>query len=188
MMIYLRIDRFFVEKYFSYETLAMYGVAVQFIEQAFLLLVIVIQTISPKYIFQSMPKKTMLKNIKLISLLLIMLVFMMQVFCLFLKSIITIVYGDSYIQAATLAISLLPSLLFYAVDTILMQVFYKYRNNKAILTKWISMMFFSCAMYYIWFDLLSKSNVTMVFNINYLTMSVITFVLFRRGLKDCKND
>lgn len=189
MMIYLRIDRFFVEKYFSYETLAMYGVAVQFIEQAFLLLVIVIQTISPKYIFQSMPKANMLRNIKILTFFLLILVVIMQIFCImFLQDIITTIYGKNYIQAGQLAISLLPSLLFYAVDTILMQVFYKYRNNTAILIKWIAMMLFSCLMYYIWFNLLSQTNVTMVFNINYLTMSIITFFLFKNGLKKYGND
>lgn len=48
----------------------MYGVAVQFIEQAFLLIVIIIQSISPRYIFPILSKRDLIENIKKITLIL----------------------------------------------------------------------------------------------------------------------
>ncbi len=184
MMIYFRVDRYFVEKYFSYDTLAMYGVAVQFIEQAFLLIVIIIQSISPRYIFPILSKRDLIENIKKITLILFLVVIFMQVFSyLFLPFIITLVFGHEYFNAGQIAVTLLPSLLFYAIDSILMQVLYKDKNAIAILFKWLSMMMISCSLYYVWYGLLSEMNMAMIFNINYVIMTAITFLFVKKGLK-----
>ncbi|EIL1431206.1 oligosaccharide flippase family protein, partial [Escherichia coli] len=44
MYLYLRMDRFFVEHYLSFEVLAVYGIAVQLTEQTFVLVKMIIQS------------------------------------------------------------------------------------------------------------------------------------------------
>lgn len=180
MMIYLRVDRFFVEKYFSYDRLAMYGVAVQFMEQAFLLLVIIVQSLSPRYIFSSLNDDVIKGNIRKITFLLLAVVFVMQLVSFFvLPKIISIVFGEHYEIAGQIAVQLLPALIFYAIDTVLMQFLYRARKNQYILFKWVAMMLFSVCSYYIWFELLHQENLAIVFNINYLVMAVITYSIYK---------
>ncbi len=105
----------------------------------------------------------------------------MQVFSyLFLPFIITLVFGHEYFNAGQIAVTLLPSLLFYAIDSILMQVLYKDKNAIAILFKWLSMMMISCSLYYVWYGLLSEMNMAMIFNINYVIMTAITFLFVKK--------
>ncbi|MGL6508995.1 oligosaccharide flippase family protein [Aeromonas hydrophila] len=57
MLIYMRIDRFFIEHYLGYEQLAMYGVASQMLEQGVLVLGIVVQSIAPMMLYGRRVKK-----------------------------------------------------------------------------------------------------------------------------------
>ncbi|EHM2862458.1 O166 family O-antigen flippase, partial [Escherichia coli] len=129
-------------------------------------------------------KRDLIENIKKITLILFLVVIFMQVFSyLFLPFIITLVFGHEYFNAGQIAVTLLPSLLFYAIDSILMQVLYKDKNAIAILFKWLSMMMISCSLYYVWYGLLSEMNMAMIFNINYVIMTAITFLFVKKGLK-----
>ena len=57
------------------------------------------------------------------------------------------------------------------------------KNAIAILFKWLSMMMISCSLYYVWYGLLSEMNMAMIFNINYVIMTAITFLFVKKGLK-----
>lgn len=179
MMIYLRIDRFFIQNYLSYEALAIYGVAVQFLEQAFLLISIIIQSVAPRYIFSSIRKDQLQTNVKKTIQLVMGICICIQILCgIFLRPAITIIFGADYEHSATLALMLLPSILFYGVDLVLMQVMYRLRENKFILFKWTFMLIFSCVMYYLWLAIFHGKSITLVYNFNYLFMCSLTVLYY----------
>ncbi|MGG4742407.1 oligosaccharide flippase family protein, partial [Proteus mirabilis] len=121
MFIYMRADRFFVEYYLGFNQLALYGISIQIIEQAILLIGIIIQSIAPRLLYKK-------NNTPIYKILLLMIVisFIIQAgIFIFLEPFIKFVFGEVYYNAIPLTISILPALTFYVIDTVLMQLIYR---------------------------------------------------------------
>ncbi|WP_254803782.1 MATE family efflux transporter [Aeromonas salmonicida] len=132
MLIYMRLDRLFVEYYLGFEELAMYGVANQILEQAVLIISIVVQSIAPIMLYGRK-----VKNIRTVILYILLFTFFLQLLgWVWLSDIIALIFGQHYQPAAALAKMMLPALSFMAVDSILMQRLYRDGKYILILFKW----------------------------------------------------
>ncbi|KAB7688485.1 oligosaccharide flippase family protein [Plesiomonas shigelloides] len=175
MLIYMRVDRFFVENYLGYKELASYGVAAQVMEQLMLLVSIVIMSIGPKLIFKklSIDKR---KVVLLISLITIPI----QIFAAFsLPFFIGRVFGSDYDNSAIMAIKMLPALFFYAIDMVYMQYIYKNRLYHVVFIKWALMLLICMASYYFWLSVMGRKDIAPVFVFNYICMLVVTILVSR---------
>lgn len=171
MLVYMRIDRFFVEYYLGFDHLAIYGISVQIIEQSFLLIGIIIQSIAPRLIY----KKNNTPIYKIIILMLL-ISFLIQLFALLLLNpFIRLVFGPAYYGSIILTISMLPALNFYVIDTVLMQLIYRDLQYNLIIFKWLFMLLFSFLSYYLWLGLMEKTNIAPVFILNYAAMATISY-------------
>lgn len=174
------MDRFFVEKLLSFEYLGQYGVAVQLMEQLFLLIGIVIQSISPKIIFikgsyfqisNSLKKTTMY----LLSLNAIGLV----VAYLTVPYIITSIFGSKYSQSITILYIMLPASFFFIIDSVIAQLFYRDKQSKIIFYKWLFTICFSVVGYF-FIKLRVIDNPGFVFLANYFVMAAYSLISWRR--------
>lgn len=173
MLLYMRIDRFYIEHYLGFSQLAQYGVSLQIMEQATLILGIAIQSISPKLIFAR--KNPPLKNI-LIAVIAITLT--VQVFlAVVIPPFVTMVFGENYSTSIETAKAMLPALIFYAIDTTIMQTVYREKNYSIVLYKWIFMLAFSSGAYYIWFDILKNTSIATIYMVNCGIMMSTTIFL-----------
>ncbi|KLQ16130.1 oligosaccharide flippase family protein, partial [Citrobacter braakii] len=137
MYVYLRADRFFVEHYTSFTTLALYGVAVQLTEQTFVLTKMIIQSVSPIYIFSKVSKNILKRNIlRLIGLILVVNFVVIIFSYLLLPMIVPFLFGDKYSGAVQFALCMLPALVFYSIDNVLMQLIFREKMGGALLIKW----------------------------------------------------
>ena len=93
---------------------------------------------------------------------------------------IQLVYGKSYDGAIAITIGLLPSLLFFSIDTVLTQYFYAKNLGNKLIYKWIVMSIVTCISYWLCLSVLQFKSAVLVFNINYLIMLVITVILFKK--------
>ncbi|HAT1655206.1 TPA: hypothetical protein I8Y28_001053 [Proteus mirabilis] len=173
MFIYMRADRFFVEYYLGFNQLALYGISIQIIEQAILLIGIIIQSIAPRLLYKK-------NNTPIYKILLLMIVisFIIQAgIFIFLEPFIKFVFGEVYYNAIPLTISILPALTFYVIDTVLMQLIYRDLQYYLIIFKWIFMLLFSFLAYYIWFGLFRYTDISPVFILNYAVMATVTYTI-----------
>ena len=183
MMMYFfqRIDRFFIEHYLSFNYLALYGISVQIIEQATLLFGMVVQSIAPIYIFNKMSDAERFGKLNRIVMLMVGLSILSIIVGYFLiPFFIQLVYGKSYDGAIPITIGLLPSLLFFSIDTVLTQYFYAKNQGNKLIYKWIVMAIVTCISYWLCLGVLQFKSAVLVFNINYLIMLVITAILFKK--------
>lgn len=183
MMMYFfqRIDRFFIEHYLSFDYLALYGISVQIIEQATLLFGMVVQSIAPIYIFNKMSDAERFGKLNRIVMLMVGLSILSIIVGYFLIPLfIQLVYGKSYDGAIPITIGLLPSLLFFSIDTVLTQYFYAKNLGNKLIYKWIVMAIVTCISYWLCLGVLQFKSAVLVFNINYLIMLVITVILFKK--------
>ncbi|MGA4502098.1 oligosaccharide flippase family protein [Citrobacter portucalensis] len=179
MMIYLRVDRFFIEYYLTYDYLAIYGVSVQFLEQAFLLLSIIVQSVAPRYLFATVDRDTLQNNVKKCIWTVVAISAAIQISCiLLLGKLILLVFGIKFQMSSQMVLMLLPAITFYGIDLILMQIMYRLRENGFILFKWTFMMVLSCTSYYIWLGLLGKKSIYVIYNLNYLIMVILTSIYY----------
>lgn len=179
MMIYLRVDRFFIEHYLSYDYLAIYGVSVQFLEQAFLLLSIIVQSVAPRYLFATVDRITLKINVKKCIWVVVAVSAAIQLGCLLvLDKLILLIFGVKFQMSAQMALMLLPAITCYGIDLVLMQIMYRLRENGFILFKWSFMMVLSCTSYYIWLGLMGQKSIYVVYNLNYLIMVILTSVYY----------
>ncbi|MFM5422553.1 hypothetical protein ACET8S_06775 [Aeromonas veronii] len=174
MYVYMRSDRFFVEHFLGFDDLAMYGIAIQIFEQLGLLIGIVIQSIGPKLIF----KKVALPKWKVISFVILITICVQLFSALLLPTFINYIYGESYNQAASMVINMLPALIFYSIDTVYMQYVYRKGLYELVLVKWLVMLVISISAYYFWFAVFEQTSVVYIFNFNYLAMLFITLVVY----------
>ncbi|CAM7760511.1 oligosaccharide flippase family protein [Citrobacter freundii] len=193
MMIYLRVDRFFIEHYLTYDYLAIYGVSVQFLEQAFLLLSIIVQSVAPRYLFATVDRMTLQLNVKKCIWTVVAVSTVIQLGCLLILSkLILLIFGMKFQMSGQMALMLLPAITFYGIDLVLMQIMYRFRENGFILFKWTFMMILSCTSYYIWLGLMGQKSVYLIYNLNYLVMVLLTsiyyLVLMRRSSKGHKKE
>ncbi|MDH0026909.1 oligosaccharide flippase family protein [Aeromonas caviae] len=174
MYAYMRSDRFFVEHYLGFDDLAMYGVAIQIFEQLGLLIGIIIQSIGPKLIF----KKVALPKWKVISFISLITVCVQLFSAMLLPIFIDYIYGESYNQAASMVVHMLPALIFYSIDTVYMQYIYRKGFYELVLVKWLIMLVISISAYYLWFAVFEQTSVVYIFNFNYLVMLLITLTVY----------
>lgn len=183
MMMYFfqRIDRFFIQLYLSFDYLALYGISVQIIEQATLLFGMVIQSIAPVFIFNRMSSTARFSNLNRIIMLMVGLSSISIIIGYYLVPLfIQLVYGKSYYGAIPITIGLLPSLLFFSIDTVLTQYFYAKNRGNKLIYKWIIMAIVTCLSYWLCLDIFQLKSAVLVYNINCFTMLIITIILFRR--------
>ncbi|ECI4937796.1 hypothetical protein DSQ81_19295, partial [Salmonella enterica subsp. arizonae] len=153
MYVYLRLDRFYVEKYFSFEVLAIYGIAIQLMEQAFMLIRMVLQSIAPIYIYKKLPKTEIIKNLVYLMFgLVIMSIIIALLGQLLLPKIVIFIFGSGYSEAALLTVKMLPALIFFCVDNVLMQYLFRERTSKLLFIKWAGGVIILTIIYYLFFD------------------------------------
>lgn len=183
MMMYFfqRIDRFFIEHYLSFDYLALYGISVQIIEQATLLFGMVVQSIAPIYIFNKMSDAERFSKLNRIVMLMVGLSILSIIVGYFLiPFFIQFVYGKGYFGAILITIGLLPSLLFFSIDTVLTQYFYAKNLGSKLIYKWICMALITCLNYWLCFGVFQLKSAVLVFNFNYIIMLIITMFLFKK--------
>lgn len=158
--------------------------ALQIITQAFLLIEVVVQSIAPKYIYNKQSKNNLINGLKKISFILsgISLVFMM-VGIIFIPILVSLFFGSDYTKATEIAVSMLPILLIYALDTLLMQYIYREKLVLVLIIKWSFLVLFSVIAYWFGLFVLKIQNVQVLFMINYCVALTITFILVRNKLK-----
>ena len=183
MMMYFfqRIDRFFIEHYLSFDYLALYGISVQIIEQATLLFGMVIQSLAPIFIFNRMSDSERFGKLNRIVILMVGLSMVSIIVGYFLiPFFIQLVYGKSYDGAIPITIGLLPSLLFFSIDTLLSQYFYAKNQGNKLIYKWTVMAIVTCINYWLCLGVFQLESAVLVFNINYFIMLLITVFLFKK--------
>ncbi|EHJ9516076.1 oligosaccharide flippase family protein, partial [Salmonella enterica] len=178
MYIYLRLDRFYVEKYFSFEVLAIYGIAIQLMEQGFMLIRMILQSIAPIYIYKKLPRTEIIRNLVYLMLgLVTMSIIIALLGQILLPKVVIFIFGESYSEAALLTVKMLPALIFFCVDNVLMQYLFRERTSKLLFVKWAGGVVILTIIYYLFFDVLHSKNLYLVYNINYFLMALITFFL-----------
>lgn len=174
MLIYMRIDRLFIEYYLGFEDLAMYGVASQMLEQAVLIISIVVQSIAPSMLYGRK-----VKDIRTVILYIILFTFLLQLLgWVCLKDIIVLIFGQHYHSAAALAKMMLPALSFLAIDSVLMQRLYRDRKYVLILSKWLVMSIISCFSYWAMLSVFRSNDVYIVYVTNAILMMVVTMFIY----------
>ncbi|GAA0459469.1 hypothetical protein [Aeromonas salmonicida] len=173
MLIYMRLDRLFVEYYLGFEELAMYGVANQILEQAVLIISIVVQSIAPIMLYGRK-----VKNIRTVILYILLFTFFLQLLgWVWLSDIIALIFGQHYQPAAALAKMMLPALSFMAVDSILMQRLYRDGKYILILFKWSLLSIISFFNYWVLLSVFRSGEIYIVYVINALLMMITTILL-----------
>lgn len=184
MYIYLRLDRFYVEKYFSFEVLAIYGIAIQLMEQGFMLIRMILQSIAPIYIYKKLPRTEIIRNLVCLMLgLVTMSIIIALLGQILLPKLVIFIFGEGYSEAALLTVKMLPALIFFCVDNVLMQYLFRERTSKLLFVKWAGGVVILTIIYYLFFDVLHSKNLYLVYNINYFLMALITFFLFMRKIR-----
>ncbi|MFB3632138.1 oligosaccharide flippase family protein [Escherichia coli] len=182
MYLYLRMDRFFVEHYLSFEVLAVYGIAVQLTEQTFVLVKMIIQSAAPRYVYARMNHANLLRNIKKLILFNVIICSSISVLCFFvLPLIVTSLFGENYQRAASLAINMLPALFFYSIDSVIMQYLYREKKSILILFKWGGGTILMFVSYYMYFDFFEMKALSIIYNLNYFCMMLLTITVFLWG-------
>lgn len=182
MYLFQRLDRFFIEKYFSYDVLGQYAIAVQIMEQGFLLLGMIVQSISPRLIYIKTSCLQLKKNVFKLAIIL----FGVSVVGCFLgylsiPYIIKMIYGDQYIMASDIARSMLIVLIFFSIDTVIMQYFYREKLAKYIFIKWVILSFVMVCGYYIAYEIFELKSLSAVYILSYFLMLVFsTLVIIKR--------
>ncbi|MEZ6961517.1 MULTISPECIES: oligosaccharide flippase family protein [unclassified Aeromonas] len=182
MLIYMRVDRFFIEHYLGYEQLAMYGVASQMLEQGVLVLGIVVQSIAPMMLYGRTVKKiqTVCLGVLLVSCVLQLMGW------LWLHEIVYFIFGKHYELAAELAIMMLPALSFFAVDSIFMQRLYRDKKYFLIMCKWLFLSIISAFNYWLLLKVFCSDDIYVVYIINAFLMMIATiFIYFIHQYKGC---
>ncbi|GJC04257.1 hypothetical protein KAM385_12860 [Aeromonas hydrophila] len=174
MLIYMRIDRFFIEHYLGYEQLAMYGVASQMLEQGVLVLGIVVQSIAPMMLYGRRVKKihTVCLGVLLVACILQLMGW------LWLDDIVYIIFGKNYELAAELAIMMLPALSFFAVDSVFMQRLYRDKKYLLLMCKWLFLSVMSAFNYWLLLKVFRSGDIYIVYIINALMMMIITMSIY----------
>ncbi|CAD7548279.1 oligosaccharide flippase family protein [Aeromonas hydrophila] len=174
MLIYMRIDRFFIEHYLGYEQLAMYGVASQMLEQGVLVLGIVVQSIAPMMLYGRRVKKihTVCLGVLLVACILQLMGW------LWLDDIVYIIFGKNYEIAAELAIMMLPALSFFAVDSVFMQRLYRDKKYLLLMCKWLLLSIMSAFNYWLLLKVFRSGDIYIVYIINALLMMITTMSIY----------
>lgn len=181
MYFYLKVDRFYVQHYLSFSWLAIYGVAVQLMEQLFVLIKMILQSASPIYIYRKLERRDLKKNLFTLTLIILSVSAVLSLVAIYLIPwMIQHIFGAKYLVAASLSVKMLPALFFFSIDSVLMQYIYREKLGKAMLVKWGGGVIIMSISYYIYFSLFKMTDLAFIYNINYFIMAVLTFVIFIR--------
>lgn len=183
MYLFQRLDRFYIEYYFSFDVLGQYGIAVQLMEQGFLLLGIVVQSISPKLIYLKASQNEIRGNL----LKLLIVIFLVSVIFLILGYVlipyfIFVVYGDNYSLASDISKGMLFAIIFFGIDTVITQYLYREKKSLYILLKWIAMSIIMSVSYYVAYSVIRIESLSIVYIINYILMSLISVIILLKIL------
>ncbi|EIJ71340.1 polysaccharide biosynthesis protein [Haemophilus parahaemolyticus] len=183
MYLFQRLDRFYIEYYFSFDVLGQYGIAVQLMEQGFLLLGIVVQSISPKLIYLKASQNEIRGNL----LKLLIVIFLVSVIFLILGYVlipyfIFVVYGDNYSLASDISKGMLFAIIFFGIDTVITQYLYREKKSLYILLKWIAMSIIMSVSYYVAYSVVRIESLSIVYIINYILMSLISVIILLKNL------
>ncbi len=182
MYLYLRMDRLFVEHYLSFGVLAIYGIAVQLTEQTFSLVKMIIQSVSPRYLYSKMGMDELHANVrKIVIILLSVCCFVSLAYYIFMPTVVNLLFGHKYQAASALALTMLPALIFFSIDSVLMQYLYREKKTKLILLKWIGSVGLMTLIYVLYFDILGQSKLSFIYNMNYFVMMSFGLLAFFMG-------
>lgn len=170
-----KIDRVFIQHIFGSQSVALYSIAIQLIEQLILVISIIIVSFSPVVFFSKRLSKS--KVIMFLVLLLMISFFCIAVSYLFSGIFIRNLFGDKYMESVEISKGLSFSLLFITIDMFFTQLFIRLKMYNVLVLKWIAgivILFFSYLLVmdyglsYIWVAQVSS----------YFTMSLISFSFF----------
>lgn len=183
MYLFQRLDRFYIEYYFSFDVLGQYGIAVQLMEQGFLLLGIVVQSISPRLIYLKASQNKIRDNLLklLIIIFLVSLIFLILGYVL-IPYFIFVVYGDNYSLASDISKGMLFAIIFFGIDTVITQYLYREKKSLYILLKWIAMSIIMSVSYYVAYSVVRIESLSIVYIINYILMSLISVIILLKTL------
>ena len=188
MYLFQRLDRFYIEYYFSFDVLGQYGIAVQLMEQGFLLLGIIVQSISPKLIYLKASQNKIRDNL----LKLLIIIFLVSVMFLILGYIlipyfIFFVYGDNYSLASDISKGMLFAIIFFGIDTVITQYLYREKKTLYILLKWVAMSIIMSVSYYVAYSVIRIESLSIIYVINYILMSLISVIILLKILPTRKS-
>ena len=183
MYLFQRLDRFYIEYYFSFNVLGQYGIAVQLMEQGFLLLGIIVQSISPRLIYLKASQNKIRDNLLklLIIIFLVSLIFLILGYIL-IPYFIFFVYGDNYSLASDISKGMLFAMIFFGIDTVITQYLYREKQSLYILLKWIAMSIIMSVSYYVAYSVIRIESLSIVYIINYILMSLISVIILLKIL------
>lgn len=183
MYLFQRLDRFYIEYYFSFNVLGQYGIAVQLMEQGFLLLGIIVQSISPRLIYLKASQNKIRDNLLklLIIIFLVSLIFLILGYIL-IPYFIFFVYGDNYSLASDISKGMLFAMIFFGIDTVITQYLYREKKSLYILLKWIAMSIIMSVSYYVAYSVIRIESLSIVYIINYILMSLISVIILLKIL------
>ncbi|MEB0014183.1 oligosaccharide flippase family protein [Glaciimonas sp. Cout2] len=181
MYAYTKIDRIFVQKYFSYEYLAVYSIAQQYVEQCFLLITIVVQSISPKYIFSTQYTSLNFRQVifKIGFFLFLIATFLIIVTQLIGNIFISSVFGSKYLGSFEIMRVLVVTTIPFAIDTLATQILLKEKAAFLLFLKWLVMAVFAVFMYVIVLPIMGSSNIRYIFIINFTVMALLSLILVK---------
>ena len=183
MYLFQRLDRFYIEYYFSFDVLGQYGIAVQLMEQGFLLLGIVVQSISPKLIYlKASPNEIRGNLLKLLIVIFLVSVIFLILGYVFIPYFIFVVYGDNYSLASDISKGMLFAIIFFGIDTVITQYLYREKKSLYILLKWIAMSIIMSVSYYVAYSVVRIESLSIVYIINYILMSLISVIILLKIL------
>lgn len=174
MLAYMRLDRFFIEGFLGFEDLAMYGVASQLLEQAVLVMGIVMQSIAPMLLYGRK-----VKRMRTVCLGMLLVAFLLQIMgFLWLTDIVTLIFGQHYQPAAEWAILMLPALSFLAIDSVFMQRLYRDKKYSHLLYKWLVLFIISLINHWLLLSVFQSDKIYLVYVVNAFFMMAVTIFIY----------
>lgn len=181
MYTFTRIDRIYIERYLSFASVATYSVAQQIVEQCFMLITIVVQTLAPRYIYSLRSNDELMRRAVKIGMLLIALSSAMIFGTLLIgEKFITIVFGHRYVDAFSFMRILVFSLIPFSIDAVVTQLLLKGKAAGYLLLKWSIMVVVAVAVYQFAIPYLGVNYLRYVFLFNFSCMAATSLLILWR--------
>jgi O-antigen/teichoic acid export membrane protein len=178
MYAFTRIDRIYIEHYLSFASVATYSVAQQFVEQCFMLITIVIQTLAPKYLYTLRNGDEIMRcAAKIAALLVALSCGMVLGTWLIGERFISLVFGhryaDSFASMRILVFAAIP----FAIDSVITQLLLKAKAAGYLLLKWSIMVVLAIGVYQFAIPFLGIDYLRYVFLFNFSCMATISLLI-----------
>lgn len=185
MFICLRLDRIFAERYFSFESLGVYSVSAQIMEQVCVLMGIVVLTISPKFILNSKVYFDIKTFLTSLSFVICVAMFLFVCVRFFSPYFIDLVYGGKFNQSIEIVNSISWLIFPFSIDLLVTQFLIKNKLSMIVTAKWILCLVVFCISYMTFdgSDLVSFSR-RHLFNyvvIGTLSLFIVLWIINKRG-------